>query len=363
MKRVLFIDRDGTILIEPADKQIDSFEKMKFCPGVIVNLNRITRETDFELVMVTNQDGLGTDSFPEDTFWPVQNKMLNILENEGIQFTNIIIDRTLPHENAPTRKPGIALLTEYIEGNYDLRYSFVIGDRQTDYELAKNLGTKSILLSNSAKVKADFIAKNWEQIYYYLRFPFRRAEIKRKTKETDITMKLNLDGRGKTKIKSSLGFLNHMLELLANHASFDLTAQIKGDLETDEHHTVEDSAIVLGEAIFKALGERKGINRYGFLLPMDESHAEVAIDFSGRSTLVWKTKFYRERIGDMPTEMFYHFFKSFCDSAKCNLYIKAKGKNEHHKIEAIFKAVARAIKMAIKRDPENQAIPSTKGML
>ena len=363
MKKVLFIDRDGTILIEPADKQIDSFEKMEFYPGVIVNLNRIANETDFELVMVTNQDGLGTDSFPEDTFWPVHNKMINILENEGIKFKKVIIDRTLPHDNAPSRKPGIALLTEYIEGEYDLRNSFVIGDRQTDYELAKNLGTKSILLSNSVKIQADFIAQDWKQVYYYLRFPPRKAEIKRRTKETDISVKLNLDGSGKTKIKSGLGFLNHMLELFAAHASFDLTVRIKGDLETDEHHTVEDSAIVLGETILKALGDKKGINRYGFLLPMDESRAEVAIDFSGRSTLVWKTKFIRERIGDMPTEMFYHFFKSLCDSAKCNLYIKAKGKNEHHKIEAIFKAVARAIKMALQRDPVNQAIPSTKGVL
>jgi imidazoleglycerol-phosphate dehydratase/histidinol-phosphatase len=363
MKKILFIDRDGTILIEPTDKQIDSLDKMEFYPGVIVNLYRIVNETDFELVMVSNQDGLGTDSFPEETFWPVQNKMIKTLRNEGIEFSNIVIDKSFAHDNEPSRKPGTALLKKYMKGNYDLKNSFVIGDRKTDVELAKNLGAKSILLSNSVHIKADLATENWEEIYHYLCSPPRIVQVKRKTRETDIRVKVNLDGQGEAKIRSDLGFLKHMLELFANHSSFDITAQILGDLQTDEHHTVEDTAIVLGQALSKALGDKKGIDRYGFLLPMDESHAEVAIDFSGRSTLVWKVKFKRESVGEMPTEMFYHFFKSFCDSAKCNLYIKARGKNEHHKIEAIFKAVARACKMAVQSDPKNKRVPSSKGLL
>jgi len=363
MKKVLFIDRDGTILIEPPDEQIDSFEKMEFYPGVITNLSRIKNELDYELVMVTNQDGLGTDSFPEDTFWPVHNKMLLILKNEGIEFDQILIDRTFPHENAPSRKPGIALLGGYLDGEYDLANSYVIGDRKADIKLAKNLGAKSILINDKSLPGADFTTKDWSEVYLYLRLPQRIIEIKRKSKETDIRMTINLDGVGKSKIHSKLGFLNHMLELFAQHASFDLYANIKGDLHVDEHHTIEDTAIVLGEALSKALGDKSGIERYGFLLPMDESLASVAIDFSGRSTLVWKVKFRREHIGDLPSEMFYHFFKSFCEHAKCNLYIKAKGKNEHHKIEAIFKAVACCIKMAMRRNVENLQIPSTKGIL
>jgi imidazoleglycerol-phosphate dehydratase/histidinol-phosphatase len=363
MKKVLFIDRDGTILIEPPDEQIDSFEKMEFYPGVITNLKRIASDLNYDLVMITNQDGLGTDSFPEESFWPVQNKMLQILKNEGVEFRQIFIDHTLPDDNAPTRKPGTALLKKYLKGDYDLPNSYVIGDRKTDVKLARNLGAKSILISKKKYAAADFVTNDWDEIYRHLILQARVIEVKRQTKETDISMKINLDGKGIAEIKSDMGFLNHMLELFARHASVDLFANIKGDLHIDEHHTVEDTAIVLGEALTKALGDKSGIERYGFLLPMDEARAEVAIDFSGRSTLIWKVKFQRKKIGGVPTEMFYHFFKSFCENAKCALYIRAKGKNEHHKIEAIFKAVARSIKMAIKRDADNLDIPSTKGRL
>jgi imidazoleglycerol-phosphate dehydratase/histidinol-phosphatase len=363
MKRVLFIDRDGTILFEPPDEQIDSFEKMNFLPGVLSNLAKIAKRNEYELVMVTNQDGLGTKSFPEDTFWPVQKLMLKILESEGIYFKDIIIDRTLPSENALTRKPGTGLLKKYFSKKYDLPNSVVIGDRQSDIQLAENLGSQSICLTKEKNCTADFCTESWEEIYKYLFFPPRGAEIERITNETNIKIRVNLDGSGKSDIQSGFGFLDHMLDLFARHSSIDIIARIKGDLHVDEHHTIEDTAIVLGNAINKALKDKRGIERYGFLLPMDESYAYAAIDFSGRSNLTWKVKFRREKLGTMPTEMFYHFFKSFCDHACCSLLVKAKGKNEHHKIEAVFKAVAKAIKKAIQRDPDSQQIPSTKGLL
>lgn len=363
MKRILFIDRDGTIIKEPEDEQVDSFEKMEFLPGAISNLKKIAAELDFELVMVTNQDGLGTDSFPEETFWPVQNMMLNILSGEGVTFTEIIIDRTFPDDNAPTRKPGTALLNKFINGNFDLANSYVIGDRLTDIQLAKNLKSKAILISNKKNKDAELTTNNWDEVYKYLKYPQRIQTVERTTKETSIQLKINLDGNGKSKVKSGIGFFDHMLELFAKHSGCDLTLKIKGDLHVDEHHMVEDTAIVLGEAINKALGDKRGIERYGFLLPMDESLAQVAIDFSGRGEFVWKTKFKREKVGEMPTELFYHFFKSFSDSARCNLHIRVKGKNEHHKIEAIFKAFARTVKMAIRRDLKSDDIPSSKGVI
>lgn len=363
MKRVLFIDRDGTILIEPEDEQIDSIDKMEFLPGVLTFLGRIAARKEFELVLVSNQDGLGTKSFPEKTFWPVQNLMLKILESEGIKFNDIIIDRTLPHEKAPTRKPGTALLTKYLAGKYDLGNSFVIGDRKTDVEFAVNLGAKSIYISNKPLKQADITVRNWQEIEKYLSAPDRTAEISRQTGETHISMGINLDGTGQSRTNSGLGFLDHMLDLFAKHSGIDITADITGDLHVDEHHTVEDVAIVLGEAIRKALGEKRGIERYGFFLVMDESHARVALDFSNRPSLVWKAKFKRERIGKMPTELFFHFFKSLCDHAGLSMYIKARGKNEHHKIEAIFKAVAKSLRMAVKRNPGSATIPSTKGLL
>jgi imidazoleglycerol-phosphate dehydratase/histidinol-phosphatase len=363
MKKILFIDRDGTILIEPTDKQIDTLEKMEFYPGVIVNLHRIASELDYELVMVSNQDGLGTTSFPEDTFWPVQNKMLKILGCEGIHFKDIIIDRSLPHENKPTRKPGTGLLKKYMKGKHNLKNSYVIGDRLTDVQLANNLGAKAIIIGGEVNESAALVTKDWKEVYRFLRFPNRVAEAKRTTKETDISILLNLDGKGSSDVKTGIGFFDHMLDLFAKHSLCDLQISVNGDLHVDEHHTVEDTAIALGEAAQRALGKKAGIERYGFMLPMDESISQVAIDLSGRSELVWKVKFKREHIGDMPTEMFYHFFKSFADSAKCNIFINAKGKNEHHKIEAIFKAFARTFRMAVRRDPGNKQIPSTKGLL
>ena len=336
---------------------------MAFVPGAISNLARIAKKKAFDLIMVTNQDGLGTKSFPENTFWPVHNLMLKILESEGVLFDEILIDRSFPEDNVPTRKPRTGLLTNYISGNYDLSKSYVIGDRKTDLELAKNLGAKAILISRKNLTDADICTTSWGDIYTHLFFPPRSAKISRKTNETNIEISINLDGTGTAKIKSGLGFLDHMLELLAKHSSIDIHAKISGDLHVDEHHTVEDTAIVLGNAINDALGDKTGIDRYGFLLPMDESHAYAAIDFSGRPELTWKVKFHRELIGNMPTELFYHFFKSFCDHARCTLLIKAKGKNEHHKIEAIFKAVAKSIKNAVRRDPDSGQIPSTKGSL
>ncbi len=362
-KKVLFIDRDGTLIIEPLpDRQVDSLEKLEFYPGVFQNLSKIAHELDYELVIVTNQDGLGTESFPEETFWPAHQKMLRAFENEGIIFNAVHIDRTFEHEKAPTRKPGTGMLTRYFSQEYDLKNSFVIGDRITDVLLAKNLGARSILLNNLDCPEADLVTNSWRDIYEYLRAFKRSAIVHRKTKETDITVKIALEGSGKSNICTGLFFLDHMLEQIPKHGLVDLTIEAHGDLHIDEHHTVEDVAITLGQAFYQAMGSKKGINRYGFLLPMDDSVAYAAIDLGGRSDLIWKVKFKRERIGDVSTELFKHFFKSFCDYAKCNLYVKAKGKNEHHKIESIFKAFAKAIYMAIQINP-NQNLPSTKGML
>jgi imidazoleglycerol-phosphate dehydratase/histidinol-phosphatase len=364
MKKALFIDRDGTIIIEPPiDFQVDSLEKLEFYPKALSNLRKIAEECDFELIMVTNQDGLGTASYPEDTFWPAHNKMMKTLENEGIHFSAIHVDRSFEHENLPSRKPGIAMLTQYQNGTYDLANSYVIGDRKTDVQLAKNLGTKSIFIGDQLE-EATFSTKSWDEIYEFLRLPARKATVERKTSETDIKISLNLDGTGKCNISTGLHFFDHMLEQLGKHGGTDLEIHVNGDLHIDEHHTIEDTALALGEAYLKALGDKKGIYRYGFLLPMDDVLAQCAIDFGGRPWMVWEAEFKREKIGEMPTEMFYHFFKSFSDTAKCNLNIKAEGTNEHHKIEAIFKAMARAIKMAVKRDINalNQ-LPSTKGVL
>lgn len=376
MQKILFIDRDGTLIEEPKDNfQVDSFDKLKFLPQVNTYLKKIVDETDYKLVMVTNQDGLGTKSFPEKTFWPVHNLMLSVFETEGIIFDDIFIDKTFAKDNAPTRKPNTGLLTKYLDASkYDLKNSFVIGDRLTDIQLAKNIGAKGILIGRSADKTDDkklnnselnkFIAlktNNWKSIYELLTTPQRIAIIQRNTNETKIAIKLNLDGNGKSNIKTGLGFFDHMLEQLSKHANCDIDIKVKGDLHIDEHHTIEDTAIALGEAFLQALGNKKGIARYGFLLPMDDVLAQTAIDFSGRPWLVWKVKFNREKVGDMPTEMFFHFWKSFADAAKCNLNIKAEGDNEHHKIEAIFKSVAKSIKMAVHRD--GNELPSTKGML
>lgn len=363
-KKVLFIDRDGTIIKEPAtDFQVDSLEKLEFLPKAISNLRKIAEETDFELVMVTNQDGLGTSSFPEDTFWPAQYKMLMTLEQENVFFKAIHVDKTFEHENAATRKPRTGLLESYFSEEYDLENSYVIGDRMTDVQLAENLGAKAIFIGEPTD-KAALSTTNWDEIYSFLIMPPRAAEVKRKTSETDIYIKLNLDGNGNCKIDTGLSFFDHMLEQLGKHGSTDLEIKVNGDLHIDEHHTIEDTALALGEAYLKALGDKKGIYRYGFLLPMDDVLAQVAIDFGGRPWMVWDAEFNREKVGDMPTEMFHHFFKSFSDTAKCNLNIKAEGPNEHHKIEAIFKALARAIKMAVQRDLRNiNQLPSTKGVL
>lgn len=364
MKKVLFIDRDGTILEEPkTDYQVDSFEKFAFLPKVIRNLYKIFTELEYEFVMVTNQDGLGTDSYPEHTFWPYQNKMLEILESEGIRFTDILIDKSFEHENLPTRKPGVGMMGQYLSGEYDLANSYVIGDRLTDIKLAENLGSKSILISESADNSATYTTNDWDEIYTFLKLPQRKASIRRQTSETDISIDLNLDGNGKMDIHTGLGFFDHMLEQLAKHGKLDLSIKVNGDLHIDEHHTIEDTGLALGEAFLEALGNKKGISRYGFLLPMDDVLAQAAIDFSGRPWIVWEAEFKREKVGDMPTEMFFHFFKSFSDASKCNLNIKAEGQNEHHKIEAIYKAFARAIKMAVERNPQDTSIPSTKGIL
>lgn len=362
MKKVLFIDRDGTLVIEPpVDYQLDSLEKLEFYPEVFQYLSKIANEMDYELVMVTNQDGLGTSSFPEDTFWPAHNKMLQAFKNENITFFEILIDRSFPEDNAPTRKPRTGLLNAYIHGNYDLANSFVIGDRATDIELAKNLGCQGIFIGKNNE-NAVLNTTSWQEIYQFLKGKPRTASVQRTTKETDIRIYLNLDGSGKSTMNTGLGFFDHMLEQIARHGNLDLEVQVKGDLEIDEHHTIEDVALSLGTAFDKALGSKKAIERYGFLLPMDDCLAQVAIDFGGRPWLVWDVDFKREMIGEMPTEMFYHFFKSFSDNARCNLNIKAEGANEHHKIEAIFKAFAKAIKMAVSKT-ENYSIPSTKGSL
>lgn len=362
MKKVLFIDRDGTIVIEPpVDYQLDSLEKLEFYPGVFQWLSKIAKEMDYELVMVTNQDGLGTDSFPEETFWPTHQKIMKAFENEGIIFNEVLIDRSFPEDHAPTRKPGTAMLNAYIHGNYDLENSYVIGDRDTDMQLAKNLNTHGIFIGDSNDL-AILSTTSWEEIYQFLKEIPRQAIVHRKTKETDIQVKVVLDGKGTSDLNTGLAFFDHMLEQIAKHGNIDLFIKVDGDLEVDEHHTIEDVAITLGAAFLKAFGSKKGIERYGFLLPMDDCLAQVAIDFGGRPWLVWNADFQREKVGDMPTEMFLHFFKSFSDAAKCNLNIKAEGDNEHHKIEAIFKAFAKAIKMAVNKT-SSTGIPSTKGTL
>jgi imidazoleglycerol-phosphate dehydratase/histidinol-phosphatase len=376
-KKVLFIDRDGTMIKEPADEQIDSFEKLVFYPKAFTYLGKIAKELDFELAMITNQDGLGTGIYPENTFWPVHNFIMNSFENEGVIFKDVFIDKTFPHENATTRKPKTGLLGKYFSEAYDLENSFVIGDRLTDVELAKNLGAKGIFINDNTNLGTDeisvkraeleqFIAlesNDWQEIYEFLKLENRTAELTRNTNETKIYIKLNLDGTGKSDISTGIAFFDHMLDQIARHGSMDLTIKVEGDLEVDEHHTIEDTMIALGEVFSKALGNKLGIERYGFCLPMDDCLAQVAIDFGGRNWLVWEADFKREKIGEMPTEMFFHLFKSFTDGARCNLNIKAEGTNEHHKIEGIFKAFAKAIKVAVKRDSEKMILPSTKGML
>ena len=375
MKRALFIDRDGTLVIEPpVDYQLDSLEKLVFYPKVFRNLYFIRKQLDFEFVMVTNQDGLGTDSFPEDTFWPAHDKMLKTLEGEGIRFDDILIDRSFPEENSPNRKPRTGMLGRYLSGEYDLANSYVIGDRLTDIQLAANLGAKGIwlrpddvearqLLTENTAISPVLITDDWDRITEYLFAGERRATIRRTTKETDIFVEVNLDGHGRTEISTGLGFFDHMLDQIGKHSGIDLTVRVKGDLEVDEHHTIEDTAIALGEALLKALGDKRGIERYGYCLPMDDCLCSVALDFGGRPWLVWDAAFHREKVGDMPTEMFLHFFKSLSDAARMNLNIKAEGTNEHHKIEGIFKALARSIKMAIRRDIYRYELPSTKGAL
>lgn len=364
MKKVLFIDRDGTLILEPPiDFQVDSLEKLEFYPGVFQNLSKIAKELDFELVMITNQDGLGTDSFPFENFIRPHEKMLKAFENEGIIFSEILIDRSFESENFNTRKPGLGLLGKYIYGDYDLKNSFVIGDRQTDVQLAKNLGSKAIFLGAENNPDADLTTVSWSEIYSFFKNIPRKSQVLRKTKETEIEIELNLDGSGSSQISTGLNFFDHMLEQISRHGNFDLKINVKGDLMVDEHHTIEDTAIVLGDVFGKALGSKKGIERYGFLLPMDDCLAQIALDFGGRAWLVWEADFKREKIGDVPTEMFYHFFKSFSDAAKCNLNIKVEGTNEHHKIESVFKAFAKSLKMAAAQTDINFNLPSTKGLL
>lgn len=375
MKRALFIDRDGTLVVEPpVDYQLDSLEKLEFYPKVFRNLYFIRKQLDFEFVMVTNQDGLGTASFPEDTFWPAHNKMLKTLEGEGICFDDILIDRSFPEDNSPNRKPRTGMMGNYLSGEYDLSGSYVIGDRLTDMQLAVNLGAKGIwlhaadeearqLLAENPAIAPVLITDDWDRVTEFLFAGERRAVVQRTTKETDIHVEVNLDGRGTTDIATGLGFFDHMLDQIGKHSGIDLTVKVKGDLEVDEHHTIEDTAIALGEALLKALGDKRGIERYGYCLPMDDCLCCVALDFGGRPWLVWDAEFHREKVGDMPTEMFLHFFKSLSDAARMNLNIKAEGTNEHHKIEGIFKALARSIKMAIRRDIYKYELPSTKGSL
>lgn len=375
MKRALFIDRDGTLVIEPpVDYQLDSLEKLEFYPKVFRNLYFIRKQLDFEFVMVTNQDGLGTASFPEETFWPAHNKMLKALEGEGIVFDDILIDRSFPEDNSPNRKPRTGMMGNYLSGEYDLANSYVIGDRLTDMELAVNLGAKGIwlrpsdeeaekLLAENPSISPVLITEDWDKATEYLFAGERRAVVQRTTKETDIYVEINLDGTGKTEISTGLGFFDHMLDQIGKHSGVDLVIRVKGDLNVDEHHTIEDTAIALGEALLKALGDKRGIERYGYSLPMDDCLCSVALDFGGRPWLVWDAEFNREMVGDMPTEMFLHFFKSLSDAARMNLNIKAEGANEHHKIEGIFKALARSVKMAIRRDIYKYELPSTKGVL
>jgi imidazoleglycerol-phosphate dehydratase/histidinol-phosphatase len=382
MQKVVFVDRDGTLIVEPQpDQQVDSLAKLEFIPKAISAMRKIAEETDYELVMVTNQDGLGTDSFPEDTFWPAHNKMMTTFAGENVHFAQVHIDRHFPRDNSTTRKPGTGMLTQYFDAPYDLTNSYVIGDRLTDVQLAVNLGAKAILflppngissvqtadvegLTEAMEAVIVLKTDDWDTIYEFLRLPARTAVVERNTKETQIRVDLNLDGRGRADIHTGLGFFDHMLDQVAKHSGADLSIYVQGDLHIDEHHTIEDTALALGDAYRRALGDKRGISRYGFLLPMDEALAQVGIDFSGRPWLVWQAEFRREKIGDMPTEMFYHFFKSFSDTALCNLNIKVEGDNEHHKIEAIFKAFAKAIKMAVRRDiNELDNLPSTKGVL
>ena len=366
MKKVLFLDRDGVLIKEPpVTFQVDTLDELEFLPGVVRNLYKIVREMEFELVMVTNQDGLGTDVYPQENFDRVQNKMLQIFENEGIVFDAIYVDKTFEHEKQPTRKPGIALLTRYITGDYDLANSYVVGDRWSDIQLAKNLGAKGIGIKGlfplgDYEKEAELYAENWDEIYAFLK-QSRKVNVLRNTKETQISVELNLDGVGKANINTGIGFFDHMLEQIARHGDMDLSVSVKGDLHIDEHHTIEDTGLALGEAFLKAIGDKKGIERYGYCLPMDDCLAQVAIDFGGRPWIVWEAEFNREKIGDMPTEMFFHFFKSLSDTAKINLNIKAEGNNEHHKIEAIFKSFARAVKMA--KNITGDQLPSTKGIL
>lgn len=377
-KKVLFIDRDGTLILDPPPSyQVDRFPKLTFYPHVFEYLTKIAKEMDYELVMVSNQDGLGTEAFPEDSFWEPQNFILKTFENEGVLFSEVLIDRTFVHENKNTRKPGTGLLSAYFSDDYNLKNSFVIGDRITDVLLAKNLGCRALYLNNNPTLGAHEVKEDsedveeiiavettkWQDIYEYLALPERKITHRRITKETQIEVTLNLDGTGKSDIKTGLNFFDHMLEQLARHGGLDVKLIAQGDLQIDEHHTIEDTAITLGEAFAKAMGNKAGMERYGFLLPMDDCLAQVALDFGGRSWLVWKATFQREKIGDVPTEMFSHFFKSFCEAAHCNLNIQAEGENEHHKIESIFKAFAKSIKMALKRDPDKMIIPSTKGIL
>jgi len=374
LKKALFIDRDGTLIIEPpVTYQVNNLEELEFLPFVFKCLNKIVALNEYELVMVTNQDALGTPIYPQENFDAVQNKMLAYLKNEGIVFNDILIDKSTPEQKLPTRKPGTAMLTDYMIGNYDLANSFVIGDRITDVLLAKNMGAKAILIAGKemlSDIKKEnledvccLITLDWNEIYQYVALPSRTASVSRKTKETDIDIFLNLDGKGNTDISTGLHFFDHMLDQIGKHSGIDLKIKVSGDLQVDEHHTIEDTGIALGEAIYKALGNKLGVQRYGFLLPMDDCLAQVAIDFGGRPWLVWDAPFHRERVGDVPTEMFFHFFKSFSDASKCNLNIKAEGENEHHKAEAIFKGLAKALKMALKRDADNMLLPSTKGVL
>ena len=377
MKKLLFIDRDGTLVLEPEDYQVDSFQKLKFYPQVFTYLSKIAKELDYELVMVTNQDGLGTDSHPEENFWPIQNFIIETFENEDVKFEDIFIDKTFAKDNAPTRKPNTGLLTKYFDKDtYDLENSFVIGDRITDVKLAKNLNSKAIFINNDETLGAEEILENddlenvialkttsWKEIYEFLKLENRTSEIIRNTNETKIKINLNLDGTGKSNIDTGIAFFDHMLDQIAKHGQMDLEIKVDGDLEVDEHHTIEDTGIALGEAFYQALGNKLGIERYAFVLPMDDCLAQVTLDFGGRNWIVWDAEFKREMIGKMPTEMFFHFFKSFSDSAKANLNIKAEGENEHHKIESIFKAFAKCLKSAVKRDSEKMILPSTKGML
>ncbi|WP_333852424.1 bifunctional histidinol-phosphatase/imidazoleglycerol-phosphate dehydratase HisB [Epilithonimonas sp.] len=377
MKKILFIDRDGTLVLEPEDYQVDSFQKLKFYPKVFTYLPKIAKELDYKLVIVTNQDGLGTESHPEENFWPVQNFIIETFENEDVKFEDIFIDKTFAKDNAPTRKPNTGLLTKYLDKNiYDLENSFVIGDRITDVMLAKNLNSKAIFINNDENLGADEILESddlenvialkttsWKAIYEFLKLENRTSEFIRNTNETKIKIKLNLDGTGKSNIDTGIAFFDHMLDQIAKHGQIDLDIKVDGDLEVDEHHTIEDTGIALGEAFYQALGNKLGIERYAFVLPMDDCLAQVALDFGGRNWIVWNADFKREMIGKMPTEMFFHFFKSFSDSAKANINIKAEGDNEHHKIESIFKAFAKCLKSAVKRDSEKMILPSTKGML